>query len=242
METNDPQQVLAATALMNALLVLATFVVFWAGVLVARRLGRPAGYSLAPLGLARPEGGAFAGAMLGVLFGLGAVVATGVVRLVTVPIFESFGLSTESNVQQPFMQGLQGWVQENPQLAIPVIVAVVVITGPFMEELVFRGVIFNGLNRLGRLALASIGGPSSSRKAGVRASFAFAALVSSAFFALLHLEPVLLPAFIVLAVALCFLFERTGSLIPCFAAHATFNGFTVLLIVLTALGFLPQSI
>lgn len=242
MGIDDPQRLLAATALMNVVLVAVTVAVFWGGVLAARRLGRPAGYSLAPLGISRPRGGAFAGVMLGMLFGLGAVVVTGVVRLVTVPIFESLGYSTESNVQQPLMEGLRGWMQESPQVAIPVVIAVVVLTGPFMEELVFRGVIFNGLNRLGRFFFARAGNSRGFGKSGARVSFAFAALVSSAFFALLHLEPVLLPAFIVLAVALCFLFERTGSLLPCFMAHATFNGVTVMLLILTALGILPQAV
>jgi uncharacterized protein len=60
-------------------------------------------------------------------------------------------------------------------------------------------------------------------------------LVSSVIFALLHLEPVLLPAILILAVILCALFERTGSLLPPFVAHATFNSFAVLLIILSGL-------
>lgn len=239
MDIRDPQQALAATALMEAGFVVLTVLVFFAGVFAARRLGRPAGYSLAPLGLARPRGGVFAGAMIGVFVGLGAVVMTAVVRLLTVPVFERLGYSTESNIQQPFMEGLQGWVRDSPQFAIPAMIAVIVVTGPFAEELVFRGVIFNGLNRLGRLVFAGTG---KSGKAGAWVPFAVAALISSVFFALLHYEPVLLPALTLLAVALCVLFERTRSLLPCFAAHATFNGVTVLLIILSAFVSLPQPV
>lgn len=235
MGIDDPQRLLAATALMNVGFVLLTIGVFWAGVFVARMLGKPAGYSLAPLGFARPRGGAFAGAMLGMMVGLGAVVVSEVVRRLTVPVFERLGYSTESNVQQPFIHGLQGWISDNPQLAIPAVIGVVVLVAPFVEELVFRGVIFNGLNRLGRLVLVGSDSLKVSSKAGVWVPFAFAALLSSGFFALLHLEPVLLPALLILAVALCFLFERTGSLLPSFAAHATFNAFTVLLIILSGL-------
>jgi uncharacterized protein len=55
-------------------------------------------------------------------------------------------------------------------------------------------------------------------------------------FASLHREPILVPALVILAVLLCALFERTGSLLPSFIAHATFNSLAVLLIILTGLG------
>jgi membrane protease YdiL (CAAX protease family) len=54
-----------------------------------------------------------------------------------------------------------------------------------------------------------------------------------------HQEPVILPVLFVLALALCALYRRTESLLPCFAAHATFNSFAVLLIILSGLGVLP---
>jgi membrane protease YdiL (CAAX protease family) len=133
------------------------------------------------------------------------------------------------------MQSLKGWVQDSPTLAIPAIVFAVVIFGPFVEELVFRGAIFNGLYRLVRLAPVSLGGKEITRSADL-ISFALAAVVSSAFFALLHLEPVLLPALLTLAVALCALFRWSGSLLPSFVAHATFNSFATALIILSGLG------
>jgi uncharacterized protein len=112
-----------------------------------------------------------------------------------------------------------------------------VIFGPAVEELVFRGAVFNGLYRLsGRLASKRFGESESTRRTARRAAFALAALASSVVFALLHLEPVLLPALLILAVTLCALFERTGSLLPTFVAHATFNSFAVSLIVLAGLG------
>jgi membrane protease YdiL (CAAX protease family) len=72
--------------------------------------------------------------------------------------------------------------------------------------------------------------------------FAFSALVSSVLFALLHLEPVLLPMLLILAVILCYLFRRTGSLLPCIVAHATFNSFATAIIVLDGLGVLDVPI
>jgi hypothetical protein len=57
-------------------------------------------------------------------------------------------------------------------------------------------------------------------------------------FALLHLEPVLLPVLFILAITLCALFQRTGSLFPPFVAHATFNSVAAVLIILRGLNVL----
>lgn len=210
---------------------------FWLGVLGARLLGRKASFSLAPLGFSRPKGGLLGGVGFGVAVGAGAILMSIVVNPISVFVLDRLGYPTESTVQQPFMRGLTGWVEDNPAAAIPAIILVVVVIGPAVEELVFRGAIFNGLNRLGaRLSSRSLGN-TPDRPAG-RAPFVLSALVSSTFFALLHLEPVLLPAILILAVALCVLFQRTGSLIPPLVAHATFNSFATSLIILNGLGIL----
>ena len=214
----EPQQALLAVVILNVVLVGLTVGVFWAGVFVARGFGRKADYSLAPLGFSRPRGGSLKGIRLGVAVGVGAV-------LVSMPVNWA-----------PFIRGLFRWVQENPNTAIPAIILVVVILGPAVEELVFRGAVFNGLYRLGGLISANLGASEGSRKTAKRVSFALAAFASSLFFALLHLEPVLLPALLILAVVLCALFERTGSLLPSFVAHATFNSFTTSLVILGGLG------
>jgi CAAX protease family protein len=115
----------------------------------------------------------------------------------------------------------------------------VVVIGPAVEELVFRGAVFNGLNRLGALIASRTVGAASERTprgASGRTVFVLSALLSSVFFALLHLEPVLLPAILILAIALCVLFRRTGSLLPPLVAHATFNSFATSLIILNGLG------
>jgi membrane protease YdiL (CAAX protease family) len=59
-----------------------------------------------------------------------------------------------------------------------------------------------------------------------------AAVVSSLLFAGLHMEPVILPALFLLAFVLCAVYARTGSLLPPLVAHATFNSFTVIMILL----------
>ena len=231
---DQPQQALLLVVLQNLVLVCLTIGAFWGGVLLARSFGRKIGYSLAPLGFSRPRGGFFVGAGAGFLTGLGALLVSAVVNPVSVRVFDRLGYSTESTVQQPFMRGLMGWVRESPGVAIPAIICVVVIFGPAVEELVFRGAIFNGLYRL--CSLISMGTNGYSGRATRNVSFALSALVSSVVFALLHLEPVLLPALLILAVILCALFARTGSLLPTFVAHATFNSLAVLLIILGGLG------
>ena len=194
-----------------------------------RGFGKKARYSLAPLGFARPKGGLLVGAGVGLLTGAGAVILSLPINLASTYVLDRLGYPTESVIQGPFMRALARWVGERPGVAIPAIILVVVIFGPAVEELVFRGALFNGLYRLTNLV--------SARNASARrVPFVLAALASSSVFALLHLEPVLLPALLVLAVILCALFERTESLIPPFIAHATFNSFAVTLIILSGLG------
>jgi membrane protease YdiL (CAAX protease family) len=210
--------------------------VFWLGVTVMRAFGKKASFSLAPLGFSRPRGGLLAGVGLGIFVGVGAIVVSIIVNPLSAYLLDRLGYSTESTVQQPFMRGLVGWVESNPAVAIPAILLVVVIFGPAVEELVFRGAIFNGLNRLGALIPSRIAGNENPTKTTNRPSFILSTLASSVFFALLHLEPVLLPAIFLLAIALCALFQRTGSLLPPFIAHATFNSFATSLIILNGLG------
>ncbi len=209
--------------------------VFWLGVAVVRAFGRKASFSLAPLGFSRPRGGLLVGVGVGIGVGVGAIVMSIIVNPISAFVLDRLGYSTESTVQQPFMRGLVGWVEANPAAAIPTIILVVVVIGPAVEELVFRGAVFNGLNRLGALLSSKTIGTASGRTAS-KWSFALSALVSSALFALLHLEPVLLTAILILAVALCALFQRTGSLLPPLVAHATFNSFATSLIILNGLG------
>jgi membrane protease YdiL (CAAX protease family) len=105
-----------------------------------------------------------------------------------------------------------------------------------VEELIFRGAVFNGLYRLG--ALISTRSLAKESVPPGKVIFAFSALASSILFALLHLEPVLMPVLVILAITLCALFQRTGSLLPSFVAHATFNSFATALIILNGLNVL----
>src|SRR5215203_4245803 len=195
----DSQDALLSTVVVDTLAAAAVIGVFWLAILWMRGFGKKVGYSLAPLGFSRPRGGILAGIGAGMAVGVGIVLLSMIVNPISFLVLERLGYSTESTIQKPFMQGLVRWVQESPGAAIPAIVLVVVLFGPAVEELIFRGAIFNGLYRLGA---------------------------------------VFLPLLLILAITLCALFQRTGSLLPPFVAHATFNSFVAALIILRGLNVL----
>ncbi|HKH58875.1 MAG TPA: CPBP family intramembrane glutamic endopeptidase [Rubrobacter sp.] len=234
----DPQGTLLSVALLDAAVAGIVVGIFWLAVSLVRRMGKKIGYSLAPLGFSRPRGSALAGIGAGMAVGIGAFLLSMIVTPLSVLVLERLGYSTESTVQQPFMEGLVGWVQERPGVAVPAIVLVVVLFGPAVEELVFRGVVFNGLYRLGALVYTRTVGKEHSIRSPSKTIFISSALASSVLFALLHLEPVLLPVLLILAITLCALFQRTGSLLPPFVAHATFNSVAAVLIILRGLNVL----
>ena len=234
----DPQSALLSVVLLDAAVAGSVIGGFWIAVTLMRSFGRKIGYSLTPLGFSRPRGGTLAGIGVGLSVGVGAVLLSMIVNPVSVLVLERLGYSTESTVQQPFMEGLVGWVRESPGVAVPTILLVVVVFGPAVEELIFRGIIFNGLYRLGAMiSTRSVGKEGLGVPSG-KALFAFSALASSVLFALLHLEPVLLPVLLILGITLCALFQRTGSLLPSCVAHATFNSFATSLIILNGLNVL----
>jgi len=234
----DPQGTLLSVVVLDAAVAGIVVGIFWLAVSLLRRFGKKVGYSLAPLGFSRPRGGFLAGIGTGMAVGIGAFLLSLIVTPLSVLVLERLGYSTESTIQQPFMEGLVGWVEESPDVAIPAIILVVVLLGPAVEELVFRGVVFNGLYRLGTLVYTRSFGPGVDKRPPCKMIFISAALASSVLFALLHLEPVLLPVLLILAITLCALFRRTGSLLPSFVAHATFNSVAAGLIILSGLNVL----
>jgi uncharacterized protein len=234
----DSQDALLSIVLLYAAVTGGVIGGFWLVISWMRSFGKKMGYSLAPLGFSRPRRGFLAGIGAGMAVGVGAVVLSMIVTPLSVLVLERLGYSTESTVQQPFMEGLVGWVHESPGVAVTAIVLVVVLFGPAVEELVFRGVVFNGLYRLGTLISTRYVGTEHPKGLPSKTIFAASALASSILFALLHLEPVLLPVLLILAMILCALFRRSGSLLPSFVAHATFNSFAATLIILRGLNVL----
>jgi membrane protease YdiL (CAAX protease family) len=79
----------------------------------------------------------------------------------------------------------------------------VIVVAPIAEELLFRGFLFRVLR--------------------LRMGFWLAAGIDGVLFGLVHGSLVILPILAVLGVALCWVYERTGSLFPCIAMHALNN-------------------
>lgn len=79
----------------------------------------------------------------------------------------------------------------------------VAIAGPVMEEIFFRGFIYSAIRK----------------KTGAW----WAILISAAVFSLLHVHVVGFMPILILGMCLAYLYEKTGSLIPCIAFHITHN-------------------
>ncbi len=94
----------------------------------------------------------------------------------------------------------------NPADVLLFVVAVVVVA-PVVEEWFYRGMLL----------------PTLARRFGTVAG----AVSSSAVFALVHQEPILLPGLFVLALLLSWLTIRTGRIGPAIVAHMAFNATTV---------------
>jgi membrane protease YdiL (CAAX protease family) len=117
-----------------------------------------------------------------------------------------FGEPTPQDLMNVFFERRPGWI---------VCTGLVVLLAPLNEELVFRGFLYGGLRRIAP---------------------AWTALVLSAvLFGLVHFTPptTILPMF-VFGLFLARLMERTGSIVACFVAHATFNAISVATAILGA--------
>lgn len=123
-----------------------------------------------------------------------------------------------------------GGTQESVQLLMtgkdPVILALMafaaVVVAPLSEEIIFRGYLYPVAKRFG----------------GVPAAMVFSSLV----FAAAHGSAVILLPLFVLALLMCWLYERTGSLWASISVHFLFNGATVGLQLLARSGLLgPPS-
>ncbi len=93
-------------------------------------------------------------------------------------------------------------------LAKVLLLIVVGLLVPALEETLFRGILFGGLRR--------------------HWSFWPAALAAAAVFAVVHLNAPGFAAYLLLGLLFALLFERSGSLVTSWAAHAAFNVFNLM--------------
>lgn len=110
---------------------------------------------------------------------------------------------------------------DNPQIALimpepgdwTAMVGILLATSllaPFAEELALRAVLYGWLRR--------------------HAGPLLSALASSMVFALLHGSLILLPGTFLVGLVLAWVYERSGSLIPCILLHGCFNAISTLLV------------
>lgn len=102
-------------------------------------------------------------------------------------------------------QGLNGALEHGAaaSIAIAISFAAYAIVGPMVEELVFRGIVTSAI----RGRLGAVGTP----------------LASGTLFALAHGDPHIVLALLPLGVALGFVYERTGSIVPGMVTHVLYN-------------------
>lgn len=146
--------------------------------------------------------------VLGALFGMALFAAT------TLGVFPVVRFLWELIAGHPPTPITQPVVPADPGPAQLVVgVVAVIVAAPLGEEIFFRGMIFGGLrSRLG---------------------FWAAAAISSAVFAIVHVQLPLMILMFFVGFGLAFIYERRGSLSASIAAHAAFNviGFTLILLV-----------
>lgn len=124
----------------------------------------------------------------------------GLVTIIYVLILQNFlpGLYESYMEASELMEGIS--FQTNKMELILLFISVVILA-PIVEEIVFRGIFFNLLNR--------------------KRSTLFAMVVSSLIFGLLHAQTMVPTA--VIGFVLCFIYHRTGSLLLVMAGHMVNN-------------------
>lgn len=151
---------------------------------------------------------------VGVGLGLGVACFLGQ-RLI---VFSVAAVLTQAGVELPQVQQTFQDIAADPRTA-PLLVVTAVLLAPLAEELVFRGVLFQGL---------------------VDRGFWVAALVSASMFTLAHLEigagvlanTIVVSGILPLGVAFAAVFALRGSLATAVVAHATYNALGVGLLIL----------
>jgi hypothetical protein len=135
-------------------------------------------------------------------------------------VFNIAAILTNAGIEMPVVQETFQEIVQRPGGA-PLLVLTSVLLAPVAEEVVFRGVLFQGLR--------------------ARWGFWLAALVSAALFTLAHLgegggwlaSAILVSGILPLGVVFAALVERRGSLLVSIMAHAMYNAINVTLLILT---------
>ncbi|MCG3176247.1 MAG: hypothetical protein MOGMAGMI_01193 [Candidatus Omnitrophica bacterium] len=162
------------------------------------------------LGLAGP------GAVRGVGVGLAAYVAA--LPLLFLTLLAMAALTQALSYEPEPQKVVQIYMKESAERHLPFFTLFVAVLGPMIEEVFFRGFAYPALKARHGAAAAMLG--------------------SSIIFAIVHLNLAAFVPIVLLGVFLAYLYERTGSLVPSMAAHATHNT----IMVLFTLGFKNLSV
>ncbi len=127
-----------------------------------------------------------------------------------IPIFWLFDV-TSNDLEEP-ARGLTD--RATDPFGVVLLVLVVGIGAPIIEELFYRGLLFRSLERRFGEGWVPVAG-------------------SAALFAASHFQPLQFPALALLGVVLALLVRRTGRLGPAIATHMVFNLVTVTFLVLS---------
>ena len=142
-------------------------------------------------------------------------------RLVRMGIFGGFICLPLVAVTNLVIQSTQPEPLENPQIEalmgdgieswmLVLLLPIGGIIVPFVEELLFRGLLFRWLS--------------------IKINVPWAIVLSSVVFAVLHGIPHFIPAITVLGAVLAILTNRSGSLWPAIVAHGTFNSVMIVMV------------
>jgi membrane protease YdiL (CAAX protease family) len=149
---------------------------------------------------------------IGVLAGIGMWVVGNLVGAAVIALLQALGIGVDTQLAERAVETLDPWL----------VVLVVIFLAPVAEELFFRGVVFNAWLREGGVRWAFIG--------------------STLLFALIHLSIAAFVPILLLGFALAWIYRRTQSLLAPIALHATFNGISVVLVLLTRFDILKPPV
>jgi uncharacterized protein len=130
--------------------------------------------------------------------GVGLLFLAGIFEAIYAHVLASYGIQMQPDLSPVLSQLSSPWL----------VVFGTVIVGPAVEEIFFRGFLFGGLRS--------------------RYSWRIAAIISSALFAALHLQPAAFLPLFVFGYILTYLYQRSNSIWPGMIIHMANNGLFIL--------------
>ncbi len=138
-------------------------------------------------------------------------IGVGAAGLVVLPVVVGYGviqrIMGQSPANDPILPLL---IIPDTRLAKALLLIAVGVLVPALEETLFRGILFGGLRR--------------------QWAFWPAVLIAAVIFAIAHLNLSGFVVYMILGLLFAYLFERSGSVVTAWAAHASFNIFNLMLV------------